>query len=96
MPVTQAFVSNRTVGVAFDCSMLLPRFVVCSACEPGPGENKSVYFQPSPAAETILPVGSCTHQCGGNLCANVLDVPQAYFESLRAPPGRKFECDDLL
>jgi hypothetical protein len=72
--------------------MLQPRFVMCKQCS---SISKKVYFQPSPANETILPVGSCTHQCGGNLCAKVLDVPPAYFASLNAPTGVKFACDML-
>jgi hypothetical protein len=32
MPVSEEFITSRTEGAAFECSMLLPRFVMCKSC----------------------------------------------------------------
>ena len=85
------FITGRTLGAAFDCTMLPgPRVLRCSACS-GPAV---MVFQPHPSAvgqNTVHAISSCG-DCGGDLCSVIVDVDPEYWSTLVQNATQPFEC----
>ena len=94
LQVSDEFVESRTVGDAFSCTMWPgPRFLSCSNCSGA--LDGSVFFQnrfadTATSDTAIYKVESCD-MCPGDVCANVVAMPDTYFQHLVVADGA-FDC----